>query len=101
MTSYFSAAFLLAFLPATVACYQLAPRRARWAVLLAASYAFFWVLSGPLVVFVIASTVSIWAAGLALDALASRRAARSPACPGPQQSARHQPQEARKARAPP
>lgn len=75
MTSYFSTAFLLAFLPATVACYQLAPRRARWAVLLAASYAFFWVLSGPLVVFVIASTVSIWAAGLALDALASRRAA--------------------------
>lgn len=67
MTSYFSAAVLACFLPATVLAYQIAPRRARGAVLLAASYIFFWSISGRLIVFLIASTLSIWAAGLVLD----------------------------------
>ena len=75
MSSYFSAAFLLALLPATVVCYQVVPRRARWAVLLAASYAFFWALSGPLLAFAVGSTVTVWGTGLALGALAERRAA--------------------------
>ncbi len=75
MSSYFSAAFLLALLPATVVCYQVMPRRARWAVLLAASYAFFWALSGPLLAFAVGSTVTVWGTGLALGALAERRAA--------------------------
>ena len=75
MSSYFSAAFLLALLPATVVCYQVVPRRARWTVLLAASYAFFWALSGPLLAFAVGSTVTVWGTGLALGALAERRAA--------------------------
>ena len=74
MASYFSPSFLAVFLPVAVLVYQIVPRRARWAVLLAASYAFFLVLSGWLVVFVIASTAIVWAVGLGLGAEASGRA---------------------------
>ena len=74
MTSYFSPSFLAVFLPVAVLAYQVVPRRARWAVLLAASYAFFWALSGWLVVFVVASTAIVWGVGRALGAESSRRA---------------------------
>ena len=48
MTSYYSALFFTAFLPITVMLYGMAPRRFRWAVLLLASYGFFFALSGAL-----------------------------------------------------
>ena len=75
MTSYFSLAMLGAFLPATMLAYQIVPRRARWVVLLAASYAFFWSISGKLLAFLLAATVAIWFAGLGLDRLIQARAA--------------------------
>ena len=74
MSSYFSLEFLLLFLPASVIAYQLLPRRARWLALLGASYAFFWALSGWLVVFAVVSTIVIWGVGLTLGAQAERRA---------------------------
>lgn len=49
MTSYYSALFFTAFLPITVMLYGMAPRRFRWAVLLLASYGFFFALSGALI----------------------------------------------------
>lgn len=73
MTSYFTPQFLVLFLPGSALCYQLVPRRARWAVLLAASYAFFWALSGWLAVFVTISALVIWLTGLALGTEAARR----------------------------
>ena len=51
MTSYYSALFFTAFLPITVMLYGMAPRRFRWAVLLLASYGFFFALSGALIAF--------------------------------------------------
>ena len=69
MDSYFSVICLGLFVPVTVIVYQIAPRRARPFVLLAASYLFFWSLSGALLAFLLLSTVSIWAVGLALGAL--------------------------------
>ena len=56
-----------------VAAYGIAPRKARWVVLLVASYAFFWILSGRLIVFILASTVSVYGLALALDAQVRQR----------------------------
>lgn len=75
MKSYFSLMVLGLFVPAVVALYQLAPRRARPLVLLAASYAFFWSISGKLLAFLLFSTLSVWATGLVLEELQRRRAA--------------------------
>lgn len=74
MHAYLSLTVLGVFLPATMLCYQVAPRRARPGVLLAASYLFFWLMSGELTVYLALSTVSIWALGLALDGQIRRRA---------------------------
>ena len=73
MNSYFSIAVIGAFLPAVVLVYALAPRRVRPVVLLAASYLFFWSISGALLVFLLVSTVSVWALGLLLGRLQTRR----------------------------
>lgn len=73
MTTYFSFAVLGLLLPLTVAAYQAAPRRARWAVLLAASYAFYWMVSGWLVVFVAGATAVSWRVGLSIDTAARAR----------------------------
>ena len=59
MTSYYSALFFTAFLPITVMLYGMAPRRFRWAVLLLASYGFFFALSGALIAFVALSTAVV------------------------------------------
>lgn len=76
MKSYFSLTVLALFLPATMLCYQLMPRRLRWLVLLAASYIFFWSISGKLLVFLLISTGTIWLAGIGLDRLLRERASR-------------------------
>ena len=73
MSSYFSPAFLALFLPLTVALYGVVPRRGRWVVLLAASYLFFWAISAYLIVFVLISTVSVYALGLKMGAYLEER----------------------------
>lgn len=64
MTSYCSLLYLAVFLPAVVLVHRILPQRLRWAALLAASYAFFWSVSGKLLVFLLLSTVSIHHFGL-------------------------------------
>ena len=76
MTSYFSLPVLGLFLPVTVIVYAAAPRRIRPFVLLAASFLFFWSISGALLAFLLFSTVSIWLVG---QVLACELAARSEA----------------------
>ena len=46
LTSYFSVAFLVIFLPVSVVVYAVIPQRARKYFLLIASFAFFWLISG-------------------------------------------------------
>lgn len=75
MTSYFSIAVLGGLLPATVVAYQLAPRRARPVVLLAASLVFYLMAGGWLVVFVLGATAVSWLGGLALGRLGDGRGA--------------------------
>lgn len=73
MTSYCSLLYLLIFLPAVIVAYSLAPARLRWLVLLGASYAFFWELSGKLLFFLLLSTGAVYLAGLRLSALQNER----------------------------
>lgn len=69
MTSLFSPAFFAFFLPLVVALYCVTPRRYRWVVLLVSSYAFFWTISGTLIVFLLLSTLSIYLIGLRLGSI--------------------------------
>ncbi len=69
MTSYCSLVFLGIFLPAVIAVYGICPRRLRPWVLLGASYALFWEMSGRLLVFLLFTTLSVYGAGLGLEAL--------------------------------
>lgn len=71
--SYFSVLYLVAFLPIVLIAYQAVGRKARWAVLLLASYVFFWCISSKLIVFILISTVSVWAAGHRMGALYAQR----------------------------
>ena len=73
MASYFSTSFLCVLLPLSVLAYAVMPRKARWFALLLASYVFLLILSKELIVFVWASTLSIYLLGLALGALYARR----------------------------
>ncbi len=59
--------FLLGFLPAVLLVYHFMPQKHRWKVLLAASYLFFWSISGKLLIFLLLSTFSIHHFGLWLD----------------------------------
>ena len=51
LTSYFSVAFLVIFLPVSVVVYAVIPQRARKYFLLIASFAFFWLISGQLIAY--------------------------------------------------
>ena len=73
MNSYFSLLFAFAFLPLSILAYGTAPKKARWAVLLGASYLFFWFLSGALVAFIAASTASVYLCGLGMARMMAKR----------------------------
>ena len=57
--SYSSILYICIFLPAVILLYGIVPQRHRWKILLAASYAFFYLLSGKLVVYLILSLIHI------------------------------------------
>lgn len=67
MTSYFSIAFLVIFLPVCLILYSLLSQKLRKYFLLAASYGFFWLVSGKLVIYLLLTTLSIHYFGLWLD----------------------------------
>ena len=74
--SLFSLPFLLLFLPAVVVLFALAPARWRGPVLLGASYVFYWMISGKLLVYLLVSTLSVHYAALWLGLLQKRQKAR-------------------------
>ncbi len=71
--SYCSPAYIFLFLPLTLFIYGLLPQKGRRVVLLLAGYAFFYILSGKLVVYLLLSTVAIHYFGLWLARLQSER----------------------------
>ncbi|MEA4814136.1 MAG: MBOAT family O-acyltransferase [Oscillospiraceae bacterium] len=62
--SYFSVEFLAVLFPITVATYAVLPQKPRRIVLLLSSYAFFWAVSGKLLIYLLLSTLSIHHFGL-------------------------------------
>lgn len=73
LTSFFSLIYLGLFLPACVIPYGLLPGKLRKYWLLAASWGFFWLVSGELIVFLMLSNLSIYALGLWMDRIQRRR----------------------------
>lgn len=59
--------YLIIFLPFVLLFYQVMPQQHRWKVLLFASYLFFLLISGTLLVYLIISTLSIYFLGLWLS----------------------------------
>lgn len=71
LTSFFSTAFLVVFLPFCLVVYSLMPRRGKKYFLLAADCAFFWLISGKLLVYLLLTALSIHYFGLWLDKIQS------------------------------
>lgn len=69
LTSYFSMDYLMFFLPIVIFIYSILGAKQKKYFLLAASYAFFWFISGKLVVYLALSTLFIHYFGLWLDRL--------------------------------
>ena len=73
MTSFFTVAFLLVFLPTCIILYTLMPQKAKKYFLLAASVGFYWLISGTLVVYLFLTTISIHYFGIWLDRIHRQR----------------------------
>lgn len=73
MTSYFSIAFLAVFLPVCVIGYTLMPERAKKYFLLVSSLAFFWLISGKLIIYMLLTILSMHYFGIWLDRIHRQR----------------------------
>lgn len=80
LTSYFSVAFLVMFLPVSVVVYAVIPQRARRYFLLIASFAFFWLISGELISYLILIIMGVHYFGLWLDRIQTQKMRRSRLC---------------------
>lgn len=69
MTSYFSLAFLGVFLPVCIIIYCFFPQKWKKYFLLFASYSFFWLISGKLLIYLVISTTSIYLFSLLIGKL--------------------------------
>ena len=75
LTSFFSLHYMLFFFPAALLGYALTPARWKRYSLLLISLGFFFLISGVLVAYLLASALSIWAFGLWLQKIHTRKAA--------------------------
>lgn len=75
MTSFFSIEYMFVFLPAAIVLYWLAPQKIRRYVLLFESCAFFWLISGKLIAYLVLSAVSIYFFGLWLEKIDEKKKA--------------------------
>lgn len=62
--SYTKPIYLVVFLPIVLVIYNFIPQKHRWKVLLLSSYAFFWSISGKLLIYLLVSTVVTYLCGL-------------------------------------
>lgn len=75
-SSFFTVHYMIMLLPVTVLLYGLLPQNGRRMILLAASYSFFFAISGKLLVFLLLSTLSIHHIGLWLATIQRDRKSR-------------------------
>lgn len=71
--TYWNSLFAGVFLPLTIILYNILPQKHRAKVLLVASYIFFYSISGKLLVYLIATTIIMYALGLWLNKLQNKR----------------------------
>ena len=81
MTSYFAVIFLVAFLPICIIVYSIIPQKTKKYFLLFASMAFFWLVSGQLIVYLILTIMSVHYFGIWLDRIQGKRNAAVKAAP--------------------
>ena len=67
MTSFFSIEYMFVFLPIAILLYWLSPQKIRRYVLLFESCAFFWLISGKLIAYLVLSAVLIYGFGLWIE----------------------------------
>ncbi len=67
LTSLFSLLYLILFLPACIIGYTVTPRKWKRYFLLLASYGFFWLICGELVIYLVLSTFSVHYFGIWID----------------------------------
>lgn len=72
LTSFFSVAYLAIFLPICLIVYSIIPKRGKKYFLIAASFGFFWLISGKLLAYLILSAFSMHYFGLWLDKVQSQ-----------------------------
>ena len=65
---YNAIGYLAVFLPAVILIYSLVPQKKRWIVVLAANYLFFYLLSGFLLLYNVATTLFTYYMGKLLGA---------------------------------
>ena len=73
IASYCVPGYFLVILPLVALAYQIVPRQHRRKLLLLADYAFFFAISGKLLIFLLVSTVSIHHIGLCLESFQTER----------------------------
>ena len=71
--TYTQPAFLALFLPLIIILYNIIPQKHRWKVLLLSSYAFFWSISGKLIIYLLLATGIVYGTGLWLNAKQEER----------------------------
>lgn len=72
MSSYFELAYAFLFLPITILIYAITPNKFKYLVLLLASFIFFFLISNKLIVFLLASIISIYFGARKLSVLDNR-----------------------------
>ena len=80
MTSFSSMSYLVIFLPVCLVLYALMPARAKKYFLLIASFAFYWLVSGTLIIYLILSIFSVHYFGLWLDRINAEKKATLAGC---------------------
>ena len=71
--TYTKPVFLAVFLPLVIIIYNIVPQKHRWKVLLLFSYAFFWSISGKLIIYLLIATAITYGCGLWLSKLQEER----------------------------
>lgn len=67
--AYHEPTYFMMFLPAVLLCYEVAPKRMRWGILLAFSYIFYFLFSKKLIVYLLAATVVAYGIGMLLASM--------------------------------
>lgn len=71
--AYHGATYVFMFLPLCLLAYQVAPQKHRWKILLAASWIFFWMFSGKLIIYLIGTSFLTHYTGIWLSWLKERQ----------------------------